>query len=141
MNQITVLYVYILNFKLNILTNIQTKLFLQLMLILGKHELNELNVPSHNRQQQAWSLQIISQVGCFICDLTSQLSDFHTYTEQRLHAISDKLSPVATKVRGLLLYKSLSTVLHTYVTVIKQAKSSGGGSLPGIILADSGLTL
>ncbi|KAF4516847.1 hypothetical protein B566_EDAN006242 [Ephemera danica] len=53
-------------------------------------------------QQQEWALQVISQVGCFICDLTSQLSDFHTHCEHRLHLVFDSMSPIERKLSGHL---------------------------------------
>lgn len=60
-------------------------------------ELNELNVPQLDRRRQAWCLHLVAQVGSHVSDLATGLSDFHTYTEQRVTASSDSLSPVNAK--------------------------------------------
>lgn len=57
-------------------------------------DLNELNIPRHDRKQQIYAQHVISQAGLHLCDLTAALSDYHTYTEQRLHAVFPTLSPV-----------------------------------------------
>ncbi|XP_068084840.1 protein phosphatase 1 regulatory subunit 21 [Anabrus simplex] len=48
-------------------------------------ELNELNIPLHDRKQQIYCLHVIAQAGLHVKDVTAALSDFHTYTEERLH--------------------------------------------------------
>ncbi|KAG8232636.1 hypothetical protein J437_LFUL012596, partial [Ladona fulva] len=60
-------------------------------------ELNELNVPQLDRRRQAWCLHLVAQVGSHVGDLATGLSDFHTYTEQRVAASSGSLSPLNAK--------------------------------------------
>ncbi|PNF18775.1 Protein phosphatase 1 regulatory subunit 21 [Cryptotermes secundus] len=57
-------------------------------------DLNELNIPRHDRKQQIYAQHVISQAGLHLRDLTAALSDYHTYSEQRLHAVFSSLSPV-----------------------------------------------
>jgi len=64
----------------------------------GCGDLNELNIPRHDRKQQMYAQHVISQAGLHLCDLTAALSDYHTYTEQRLHTVFPTLSPVNGKV-------------------------------------------
>ncbi|KAJ9600198.1 hypothetical protein L9F63_009532, partial [Diploptera punctata] len=60
-------------------------------------DLNELNIPRHDRKQQIYALHVISQAGLHLHDLTAALSDYHTYSEQRLHALFTTLNPVNIK--------------------------------------------
>jgi len=64
----------------------------------GCGDLNELNVPRHDHKQQIYAQHVISQAGLHIHDLTAALSDYHTYSEQRLHALFPTLSPVNGRV-------------------------------------------
>ncbi|XP_021920003.1 protein phosphatase 1 regulatory subunit 21 [Zootermopsis nevadensis] len=57
-------------------------------------DLNELNIPRHDHKQQIYAQHVISQAGLHLHDLTAALSDYHTYSEQRLHAVFTTLSPV-----------------------------------------------
>ncbi|XP_046402038.1 protein phosphatase 1 regulatory subunit 21 [Ischnura elegans] len=66
------------------------------------NELNELNVPHLDRRRQAWCLHLVAQVGSHVRDLATGLSDFHTYTEQRVAATSDCPSPLNAKFSTLL---------------------------------------
>ncbi|XP_071453580.1 protein phosphatase 1 regulatory subunit 21 [Hetaerina americana] len=61
------------------------------------NELNELNIPQLDRRRQAWCLHLVAQVGSHVRDLATGLSDFHTYTEQRVAATSDCPSPLNAK--------------------------------------------
>ncbi|PSN56891.1 Protein phosphatase 1 regulatory subunit 21 [Blattella germanica] len=65
-------------------------------------ELNELNIPRHDRKQQIYALHVISQAGLHLHDLTAALSDYHTYSEQRLHTLFAILSPVNNKFSSYL---------------------------------------
>ncbi|XP_049863746.1 protein phosphatase 1 regulatory subunit 21 [Schistocerca gregaria] len=65
-------------------------------------ELNELNVPTHDRKRHIYIQHVISQAGLHVRELCSALSDFHTYTEQRLQASHEKLSPVNSKLSSHL---------------------------------------
>lgn len=49
---------------------------------------------------------MISQAGLHLHDLTAALSDYHTYSEQHLHAVFSSLSPVNGRV-GKHIYVSL----------------------------------
>ncbi|CAG2065488.1 unnamed protein product, partial [Timema podura] len=59
---------------------------------------SDLTAPSLNlKHQQQLRVEVLTQVGHYLRDLTSALSDYHTYTEQRLHAVWDQLSPANIK--------------------------------------------
>lgn len=64
----------------------------------GCGDLNELNIPRHDHKQQIYAQHVISQAGLHLHDLTAALSDYHTYSEQRLHAVFTTLSPVNERV-------------------------------------------
>ncbi|XP_063222531.1 protein phosphatase 1 regulatory subunit 21 [Bacillus rossius redtenbacheri] len=57
-----------------------------------KEDLNELNVPRYDRRQQLYAVHVLTQAGNHVKEVASALSDYHTYTEQRLHTLSDRLS-------------------------------------------------
>jgi hypothetical protein len=42
-------------------------------------------------------MQLISKIGSLVTELTNQLSDYHTYFEQRIRASETVSSPVADK--------------------------------------------
>jgi len=65
--------------------------------ILDNLGLNDLNVPNYDRQLQTWCMQLVCKVGSLVTVLTNQLSDYHTYFEQRIRANAKVLSPVAEK--------------------------------------------
>ncbi|XP_059478249.1 protein phosphatase 1 regulatory subunit 21 [Neocloeon triangulifer] len=67
-----------------------------------KCELNELNVPIFDRELQSWCFELITNVGSRITELTNQLSDYHTYVEQRLKSSDSALSPVGAKYSSYL---------------------------------------
>lgn len=57
-----------------------------------------MNIPRHDHKQQIYAQHVISQAGLHLRDLTGALSDYHTYSEQRLHAVFPTLSPVNGRV-------------------------------------------
>lgn len=57
-----------------------------------------MNIPRHDHKQQIYAQHVISQAGLHLHDLTAALSDYHTYSEQRLHALFPTLSPVNDRV-------------------------------------------
>lgn len=65
-------------------------------------EFNKLNVPTHDRKHQGKAKELICQAVELVHELVSGMSNFHTYTEQRLKAFfvestQQQISPVTQK--------------------------------------------
>ncbi|XP_065347282.1 protein phosphatase 1 regulatory subunit 21 [Cloeon dipterum] len=63
----------------------------------SKSDLNELNIPLYDRQLQTWYFDLINTVGSRVTELTNQLSDYHTYLEQRIKSMDTPLNPIGEK--------------------------------------------
>ena len=59
-------------------------------------------MPTSDRREQRRAAQLAAELCGHLSELTGALSNYHTYCEQRLHALSSHgLSAVRAKVRGL----------------------------------------
>lgn len=102
----------------------------QLSKIKENSELNDLNVPIHDKKHQLHVKQMISQIGPCIRDLTAALSDFHKYSEQRLNPTSSQeLSPVNHRFSSHL--REHARYLHSLELGYKEFQEGveNGGSL------------
>nr|CAD7425646.1 unnamed protein product [Timema monikensis] len=93
---------------------------------------SELTAPSLNlKHQQQLHVEALTQVGHYVRDLTSALSDYHTYTEQRLHAVWDQLSPANIKFSSHLKENArhLRSLDQAYSEFLQGLEDSGDHSL------------
>ena len=66
---------------------------------LGTSSLDRLNVPTGDRGQQLRAGQLSAELSGQLAELAAALANYHTYCEQRLHALSSHgLSAVRAKV-------------------------------------------
>ena len=54
-----------------------------LLYFTGLRDLNALNIPTHDRQHQLKTQELVSQAASLVRELVQGLSNFHTYCEQR----------------------------------------------------------
>nr|CAD7199348.1 unnamed protein product [Timema douglasi] len=93
---------------------------------------SELTAPSLNlKHQQQLHVEALTQIGHYVRDLTSALSDYHTYTEQRLHAVWDQLSPANIKFSSHLKENArhLRSLDQAYSEFLQGLEDSGDHSL------------
>lgn len=64
----------------------------------GDRDLNELNVPHHDRGQQALVLRTVNSASSHVEDIASALEAYHTHTRSRLLQVHSSLSPLNSKV-------------------------------------------
>ncbi|KAF0286903.1 Protein phosphatase 1 regulatory subunit 21 [Amphibalanus amphitrite] len=70
----------------------------------GSPSLDRLNVPTCDRREQRRAAQLSAEVCGHLSELASALANYHSYCEQRLHALSSHgLSAVGAKLSALLL--------------------------------------
>ena len=55
----------------------------KLLYFVGLRDLNALNIPTHDRQHQLKTQELVSQAASLVRELVQGLSNFHTYCEQR----------------------------------------------------------
>ncbi|XP_034238305.1 protein phosphatase 1 regulatory subunit 21 [Thrips palmi] len=60
-------------------------------------DLNELNVPHHDRSQQAHVLRIVNQAGSYLEELAGALEKYHSHVRNRLLLVHSSLSPLNSK--------------------------------------------
>jgi len=95
-------------------------------------EFNKLNVPTHDRRHQVKAKEVICQAVELVHELVSGMSNFHTYTEQRLKTFfvesnQQQISPVTQKFCGYL---------HENATVLR-AVDQAFGSFYNSVKTDS----
>ena len=76
----------------------------------GQPKLNALNIPTYDRQHQLQARELISQASSLVHELTQALSNFYTYTEQRVQSSiinGETLSDVNEKVNEYSIVKSV----------------------------------
>lgn len=64
----------------------------------GDRDLNELNIPHHDRSQQAHVLRTVNQAGIHLEELAGALEKYHSHVRNRLLIVHASLSPLNSKV-------------------------------------------
>lgn len=75
----------------------------------GDRDLNELNIPHHDRGRQAHILRIVNLAESHVEEIASALEAYHTHTRSRLLIIHSSLSPLNSKVSYEFFCEPVST--------------------------------
>lgn len=104
-------------------------------------ELNRLNVPTHDRRHQVKAKDLICQAVELVHELVSGMSNFHTYTEQRLKAFfvesaQQQISPVTQKFCDYLhenatLLRAVDQAFSSFYNSIKTDSLISMETIPG----------
>ena len=70
----------------------------------GDRDLNELNIPHHDRGQQAHVLRTVHLAGNHVEEFAGALEAFHSHVRNRLVIIHASLSPLNSKVKTIEIY-------------------------------------
>lgn len=92
------------------------------MYLSGEESLNSLNIPVYDRHQQVHCRELFTQMSVLVCDLVQGLSNWYTYTEQRikiypLDSAKEPITEVSKKVTFFLYF--LVFMLKNYSIYVK----------------------
>lgn len=105
-------------------------------------EFNKLNVPTHDRRHQVKAKEVICQAAELVHELVSGMSNFHTYTEQRLktffvESAQQQITPVTQKFCDYLhenatVLRAVDQAFVSFYTSIKTDVLISMETIPGL---------